>query len=89
MKLGKKELLLIAESQPSGCDIKIQKNDSGRWQVGLVLNRQKDIHFIHTARGEIKTWRYMEDVILFVQETMPTAKKVELEVGPWKLVKNK
>lgn len=83
MGLNKRELAVIAETNRDNYSINIRAEEGGLWQATITLIQPEKHYEVFTSRGELKTWRNLDDAITFVQNTCDDCKDVTISIGSW------
>jgi hypothetical protein len=87
MGFNKSELATIAKTSPDGFSVELRSAQDGFWYAFVMLTHAAGEHQIMTARGDFKSWRKLDDAVLFFEKTCPACQKFEVKIGTWILVK--
>lgn len=85
-----RELAAVAMTGAHNYVLDIRK-DEGKWiievTVGGAGSELKQRYLCQTNRGKTKTWRYLEDVLLFVNQYAANCKSMTISIQgkAWKL----
>ncbi|KIP17069.1 hypothetical protein WJ95_21435 [Burkholderia ubonensis] len=86
-----RELAAVALTGADNYLLKLFKDESGKWVIrATILDGGKQpyqSYFVQTNRGKTKTWRYLEDVLIFVDEYSANCRNltIEIEGRVWKM----
>lgn len=83
-RLTKQYLAVLATTMNGGYVVTVHEAGAGLWAVAVQFEG-KETQQIATARGELKVWRNLINVITFVQHNCAAATAVFIEVGGWRL----
>lgn len=83
MRLNKREIAVIAETNRENYSIEISINNENLWRASIKLTQPEKLYEIGTSRGELKTWRNLQDAITYIQETCSDCKEVQIKTGDW------
>ncbi|MFC0134518.1 hypothetical protein CR105_23285 [Massilia eurypsychrophila] len=87
MGFNKNELATIAKTGPDAFSVKLRSGEGDFWYAFVILARTLEEHRILTARGDIKSWRNLDDAVLFFEKTCPECLNFEIEIGAWVLAR--
>jgi hypothetical protein len=87
MGFNKSELTTIAKTSPDGFSVQIRSAQDGFWYAFVVLVPAADEHQVLTARGDLKSWRNLDDAVLFFEKTCQDCRQFEIRIGTWILVR--
>lgn len=87
MGFNKNELATISKTGPDAFSVELSLGEENLWYANVWLSRTSEEHRILTARGDVKTWRNLEDAVLFFEKTCPECVKFEIKIGSWMLIK--
>lgn len=87
MGFNKNELATIAKTGPDAFSVEIRSADDNFWYAFVTLIRTSEEHRILTARGDIKSWRNLDDAVLFFEKTCPDCQNFEVKIGAWLLAR--
>lgn len=86
MGFNKTELATIAKTSPDAFSVEIRPaNDC--WHAFVILVRTSEEHQILTARGDLKSWRNLDDAVLFFEKICPDCQNFEVKIGAWVLAR--
>lgn len=85
MGFNKNELATIAKTSPDGFSVEIHCGEDKFWYADVFLRSTSEKHDVLTARGDLKSWRNLDDAILFFEKTTPHCKVVVVKIGTWVL----
>lgn len=67
-----RELAAVALTGADNYLLDLFKEEGGKWVVRVTIRAgatgAQQTYMVQTNRGKTKTWRYLEDVLLFVEE---------------------
>jgi hypothetical protein len=67
-----RELAAVALTGADNYSLDLLKDEGGKWVVRVTIfagaTGTQQTYMVQTNRGKTKTWRYLEDVLLFVEE---------------------
>lgn len=87
MGLNKREIAVIAETNRDNYSIEISLDQNGLWLIHIHITQPAKTYEAFTSRGVLKTWRNLDDAILYIQETCEDCKTVTIDQGTWKFTK--
>lgn len=85
MGFNKNELATIAKTSPDGFSVEIHCADDKFWYAFILLASTDEKHDVLTARGDLKSWRNLDDAVLFFERMTPSCKAFLVRVGSWTL----
>ena len=85
MGFNKNELETIAKTSPDGFSVELQCAEDKFWYAFVLLASTAEKHNVLTARGDLKSWRNLDDAVLFFERTTPACKEFSVRVGSWTL----
>jgi hypothetical protein len=83
MGFNKNELATIAKTSPDGFAVEIHCADDKFWYAIVLLSSTSEKHDVLTARGDLKSWRNLDDAVLFFEKTTPACKSFVVRIGQW------
>jgi hypothetical protein len=83
MGFNKNELATIAKTSPDGFSVEIHCADDNFWYAFVLLSSTSEKHDVLTARGDLKSWRNLDDAVLFFEKTTPACRAFVVRIGSW------
>jgi hypothetical protein len=83
MGFNKNELATIAKTSPDGFSVEIHCADDNFWYAFVLLLSTSEKHDVLTARGDLKSWRNLDDAVLFFEKTTPACRAFVVRIGSW------
>ncbi|WP_155754551.1 hypothetical protein [Burkholderia stagnalis] len=79
-----RELAAVALTGADNYLLNLFKDESGKWVIrATILDGSKQpyqSYLVQTNRGKTKTWRYLEDVLMFVDEYSANCRNLSIEI---------
>jgi hypothetical protein len=79
MGLTTRELSAVDETLQEKYIVWIRGDPSGFWKLEIHVDGGR-VYELDTTRGATKSWRHLEDALLFAKENCPRAKDLFLEI---------
>lgn len=83
MGFNKNELATIAKTGPDAYSVELRTAEDKFWYAFVSLSRTSEEHQILTARGDVKSWRNLDDAVLFFEKACPDCLNFEVKIGAW------
>ncbi|WP_126284802.1 hypothetical protein [Burkholderia stagnalis] len=79
-----RELAAVALTGADNYLLNLFKDETGKWVIrATILDGSKQpyqSYLVQTNRGKTKTWRYLEDVLMFVDEYSANCRNLTIEI---------
>jgi hypothetical protein len=79
MGLTTRELSAVDDTLQGKYIVWIRRDPSGFWKIELHVDGGR-VYELDTTRGATKSWRRLEDALMFAKESCPRAKVLFLEI---------
>lgn len=86
-----RELAAVALTGADNYVLDMLKDDLGKWVIRATIvdgaKQSRQSYMVQTNRGKTKTWRYLEDAFVFVDEHCTNCRNltIKLDGRLWKL----